>query len=610
MKSFLATIGIIAAFVLLALSGCELTTQTPPPNTQPVGHDLIIDEVFTIAPSKFYAYSWLEVYNPSDHKIQWADITKPYSAFVVGQGGAALKTDDDGATWRSIYNGSSINFNGVSFPYPDTGYIVGDGGVMMRVQADGAGGYNFRQITLPTVAGDLNINDVTCNPLSPAGYLVGDSGLILWTIDKGLTWRLQRNWPSVQNLHAVNFVSFSSIYAVGDSSAILKQASAQLWSIKNPPPLQVGMRYNAISFNFDTGWIAGEKGGMAISRNGGGSWSQLNSGTGANLHGIFFSGGAGFSPRMGWAVGDSGIILKTLDYGDSWEQLPSPVTSALYDVKFADSMRGIAVGDGGVILATTNGGRSWSTQPSGTTNNLRKAFITPLLINQYNAYVFEIWGQRKSFFWQQPYCPNFDVITQVDTGLILYEPGLFSIFLPQCNIEIGGQPDPLPPGGFAIIQNDSIRFKDHVATTGPASPILIKSPLMINARFALDSTATPGDVLTLWDLLESGEVRIMKYFQRRTTLGTVLAAGQTTIDVVRWGGFMPKLGYFYDIQRGPDYPDSIFAQNHPAGLIPEWYSMARYSNDVGGDPRSLNTAASFYMTDTPTPGWFSQKRKP
>jgi hypothetical protein len=56
-------------------------------------------------------------------------------------------------------------------------------------------------------------------------------------------------------------------------------------------------------------------------------------------------------------------------------------------------------------------------------------------------------------------------------------------------------------------------------------------------------------------------------------------------------------------------PELIFPNNEPAGFIPEWYSLARYVNDVGGDVNTISSKASFYMADRPIPGWYSQRSK-
>jgi hypothetical protein len=51
--------------VLLLINGCNLKT-TDPGVSWPTssGNDLVISEIFKISPSQYYAYSWIEIYNP------------------------------------------------------------------------------------------------------------------------------------------------------------------------------------------------------------------------------------------------------------------------------------------------------------------------------------------------------------------------------------------------------------------------------------------------------------------------------------------------------------------------------------------------------------------
>jgi hypothetical protein len=72
--------------------------------------------------------------------------------------------------------------------------------------------------------------------------------------------------------------------------------------------------------------------------------------------------------------------------------------------------------------------------------------------------------------------------------------------------------------------------------------------------------------------------------------------------MVRWGNYMPGAN---------DFPgDSLYLNNVPIGYIPEWYSIARYADDVGtSDLNNLSTVNSFYFAKDPIPGWYSQKRK-
>ena len=59
-----------------------------------------------------------------------------------------------------------------------------------------------------------------------------------------------------------------------------------------------------------------------------------------------------------WAVGRNGTIIHSSDGGNSWEIQISGIDTTLYDIDFADSLRGLIAGDG-VVLYTHDGGNTW-----------------------------------------------------------------------------------------------------------------------------------------------------------------------------------------------------------------------------------------------------------
>jgi len=59
-----------------------------------------------------------------------------------------------------------------------------------------------------------------------------------------------------------------------------------------------------------------------------------------------------------WAVGRNGTIIYSSNGGATWSVQTSGVDTTLFDVDFADSLRGLIAGNG-VVLYTQNGGRNW-----------------------------------------------------------------------------------------------------------------------------------------------------------------------------------------------------------------------------------------------------------
>ncbi len=587
----------IFAVVIIALwftSGCELVTdnkiQQPPPVK---GDDLIINEVFTLSPSKYYAYSWIEMFNPTNREIGWFENTFPATGHVVGAAGTILRTENDGIPWSSISPFSNPDFYSVFFSYPDTGYVVGGNGTIKIIRKLGST-YDFSDpVTNPAAGRAISLKGVAGPTFSPTLYAVGDSGYIMRSINRGSTWTKQTT-NTTKNLNGVYFESFVAIYAVGDSGTILKSPSANQWQPRSVGAAYQSNNFQAVYFQSDTGIVVGENGAILVSRNGGGTWFPESSGVSVTLRAVFYNRGY----NKAWVAGDNGVILMSEDGFKTWTPQPSGTTNSLRTIVFADQLKGWAAGANGTILHTTDGGDSWTLQESGTTANLYSMQFNPRTVRVRNRLVLEMWAKRNVFFLdpRSPFIegvnPNFDFIVFSDTGKVFYDPGLL--------FDLSGgffdPPPPVPPQGFVIINSDSLRFKDHT-DIGPGHTDFL--------NFAVSFTDTSVFRATgvLWDLLDAGELRLVRTSRKQLIAGGVDIGPQTTavVDVVRWGGYRPDPSLYL--------PEHLYPNNEPAGFIPEWYSLSRYVNDAGGPVNQISTAASFYMSPTPIPGWYSQKGK-
>lgn len=104
------------------------------------------------------------------------------------------------------------------------------------------------------------------------------------------------------------------------------------------------------------------------------SWTQLESGTNANLYGIDF-----LDENIGIAVGEGGTILRTYDGGNSWESIDAGVSRNLNAVNYCTDQKIVIVGDSTLILRSEDGGETWSQQ---TFSNLSFANLLSVDINE------------------------------------------------------------------------------------------------------------------------------------------------------------------------------------------------------------------------------------
>jgi Uncharacterized protein related to plant photosystem II stability/assembly factor len=166
----------------------------------------------------------------------------------------------------------------------------------------------------------------------------------------------------------------------------------------------------------DNGWIAGDKGYLAVTGDGGRSWNKVPLGTTEDINEIYFrndkngylvAGKKMFMTRdagqtwqetqiyksgdfrntvpeflsirfsdkkRGFVIGSllnragqviDSVVMRTEDGGDTWQRVVVPSKKELFHLDFNGSSHGWIVGDEGLIMATTDGGATWAVQTSG-----------------------------------------------------------------------------------------------------------------------------------------------------------------------------------------------------------------------------------------------------
>lgn len=124
------------------------------------------------------------------------------------------------------------------------------------------------------------------------------------------------------------------------------------WIYQNPYPTSNTL----LAVKFITpkkGWIAGEKGTILYTEDGGDTWEAQESGTEQDIKSIIF-----VNEKTGWAAGDRGVIIHTEDGGKTWVA-QGDIISTLNKVYFVNEKEGWAVGNEGTVLHTIDGGKKW-----------------------------------------------------------------------------------------------------------------------------------------------------------------------------------------------------------------------------------------------------------
>lgn len=207
------------------------------------------------------------------------------------------------------------------------------------------------------------------------GWLVDHFGVLLKSIDGGLSWSLAKNFES-RKMSSIKFVTPDvGIIAGGWDAEVGKRLqcfvgrtrdAGKTW--EDVSPLARGTRtchlWDVHFVDADLGWAVGvaqrpndpvEKGIVFRTVDGGRSWKQIDKG--AENAGEIFA--VEFVSRStGFAASNTGV-WKTTDGGESWVLVYESKAEQLFDVALTD--REVwAVGSNGTIVSSKDSGKTWN----------------------------------------------------------------------------------------------------------------------------------------------------------------------------------------------------------------------------------------------------------
>ena len=190
------------------------------------------------------------------------------------------------------------------------------------------------------------------------GYIAGEQGFLLQSIDKGKTW--EASSKASDNLRSIHGYRERK-WAVGNKGLILYNDSFEhnFW-YKQQSNVTAELK-DVFFIDYYTGWIAGRAGTILCTTNGGEEWILQNSGTTLALNSVFFT-----DEHNGYAAGNDGTILRTTNGGLEWsEQIIYP-DYTYSEILFTDDSTGFIAGGNnnglrGKILKTTDRGETWTT---------------------------------------------------------------------------------------------------------------------------------------------------------------------------------------------------------------------------------------------------------
>lgn len=250
------------------------------------------------------------------------------SGWVCGRIGGIWRTTNGGDTWERKNLGGPKHAARIRFVDDRFGWAAGGDYVQLRTTT---GGEEWEQVFLP-------------KPPFPQLDTAEYQGV--WFLDHNYGFLVAGHWPQGDT-----FLGGQGIIAKttngGDSWVILRRDTTYDF-------------YDVYFADYNTGWVVGgdDRNFRAVilhTTDGGNSWTQQTLPSGARfLRALKF-----ISPTQGWACGRNGTIIHTSDGGNNWVLENSGADSTLFDIDFADSLRGMAAGTD-VVVVTTDGGEHWS----------------------------------------------------------------------------------------------------------------------------------------------------------------------------------------------------------------------------------------------------------
>jgi len=234
-------------------------------------------------------------------------------------------------------------------------FVVGHPGRLLRSRDGGATFENVRAPKRQEALFSIAFN------AKGEGAIVGRSGFVLVTLDKGESWsaslvKFEEEQPS---LFGVDVLPDGSIVAVGEFGAIVRSEDhGKSWTRS---------RY---SVELPEAPEKQSEGGSALCPSLGAS-EEDNEGAieEARLTDVHF-----VDASKGFAVGEFGLVLHTDDGGRTFTRQNGCTGQTLHGLALIDSQRAIAAGAGGTVVETLDGGATWSVRETGTSEHLFGVF--------------------------------------------------------------------------------------------------------------------------------------------------------------------------------------------------------------------------------------------
>lgn len=299
----------------------------------------------------------------------------PATAWIVGVDGLIMKTEDGGKVWKVVSRRDkcgvtpffvSQKIGWLYFPRDSSICMTRDGGRTWIEQEVGINVIElfFLNDSIGWAVGREQVGKDRNNP----GQVYE---AIKRTTDGGKTWTIQykelTGKDGYQGLFGVYFANPNMGWVVGDNGSVLRTVDGgKVWERQK---IEENVRLRPVWFkDTQNGWIIGSRtseeertGFLFRTRDGGKEWKLEHTINNVDLFGITFS-----DEKSGWVVGQTEYgaeswLLHTDDDGKTWSERSVGNLPVGY-VSFLDKDRGVLSPEKEVMFVTTDGGKTWNKQ--------------------------------------------------------------------------------------------------------------------------------------------------------------------------------------------------------------------------------------------------------
>jgi photosystem II stability/assembly factor-like uncharacterized protein len=319
-------------YTTVGLSGCKQTTQSN-------------------RPSSAIRFSRLDTFNASAESGS--------RVYVVGRFGQIYyRNEEAGREWKEVESGTAADLLGVSFSTVNAGWIVGQGGTVLHTE-NGGRTWSAQQTSVSTALMSVSF------PSPSSGVAVGQFGTLLKTEDGGVHWRaVNPDWNRLlagmstsfgysligaqPSLYKVWFSSVTTGWIVGEFGLVLRTVDGGNTWMRVHAGADAPRLYDILLTPTHEGWAVGQNGYAIYSNDGGGTWARVAMPTENDLYCIALGQESNIL-----VTGGKGILLKSADDGAHWT-VSSTVGlkgRSILDIVTA-SPRYLLLGTGGLLTTT------------------------------------------------------------------------------------------------------------------------------------------------------------------------------------------------------------------------------------------------------------------